>query len=148
MTAEVLKVGVINSDNDRPVRIDHPLSLAYIGDAVWELYVRHYLLARGLVKPNDLQKQSVRFVSAKAQASVLGELLPRLTEAERDIVRRGRNAKSKTAPKNAAVLDYRHSTAVEALVGYLYLTDQLKRLAQLMEWVFDIADAEGNAADE
>lgn len=148
MTDESLKLGVVTTDKPHSVRTDRPLSLAYIGDAVWELYVRHHLLASGWIKPNDLQKQSVRFVSAKAQATVLEKLMPLLTDEEQDIVRRGRNAKSKTAPKNAAVLDYRHSTAVEALIGYLYLTDDAERLNELMQTVFDIVEAEGKKTDE
>lgn len=148
MREGVLKVGVIAPDKSGSVRVDHPLSLAYIGDAVWELYVRHYLLVRGIVKPHELQQRSVQFVSATAQANVLQKLLPELTDEEQDIVRRGRNAKSKTAPKNTAILDYRHSTAIESLIGFLYLTDRLQRLAQLMEQVFDIIEAEGNTVDE
>ena len=143
-----LKVGVIAPDEGRAVRVDHPLTQAYIGDAVWELYVRHHLVARGIVKPHELQRRSIQFVSATAQANVLQKLLPELTEEEQDIVRRGRNAKSKTAPKNAAILDYRHSTAVESLIGFLFLTDRLERLAQLMERVFHIIETEGNKADE
>lgn len=148
MTGDRLKMGVVASDKSRSVRTDHPLSLAYIGDAVWELYVRHHLLAHGIVRPHALQKRSIHFVSAKAQAGVLDKLMPLLTAEEQDIVRRGRNAKSKTTPKNAAVLDYRHSTALEALVGYLYLTNHSERLTQLMERVFELLDAEGKAADE
>lgn len=148
MTSDALKIGVVAADDERSVRVDRPLSLAYIGDAVWELYVRHHLLASGMIKPHDLQKQSIRFVSAKAQATALKQLLPKLTEVERDVVRRGRNAKSKTTPKNATVLDYRHSTAMEALVGFLYLTDQISRLTQLMEWVIETVETEGNRADE
>lgn len=148
MREGVLKVGVIAPDKGRDVRVDHPLSLAYIGDAVWELYVRYHLLARGIIKPHELQKQSIDFVSATAQANVLKKLLPELTEEEQDIVRRGRNAKSKTIPKNAAILDYRYSTAVESLIGFLYLTDRLERLTQLMERAFHIIETERNTADE
>lgn len=148
MTSDARKIGVVSTDDERPVRIDHPLSLAYLGDAVWELYVRHHLLASGTVRPHDLQKQSIRFVSAKAQAAALKQLLPKLTEEERDVVRRGRNAKSKTSPKNTTVLDYRHSTAIEALVGFLYLTDQISRLTELMEWVIETVESEGNAVDD
>lgn len=148
MTFSLDKVGVVPGDGVRSVRVDHPLSLAYIGDAVWELYVRYHLLACGIVKPGDLQKESIRFVSAKAQAEALKRLMPELTEKERDIVRRGRNAKSKTTPKHADVHEYRHSTAVEALVGYLYLTDQVKRLSQIMEQVIDTVEKERKRADE
>lgn len=148
MTAKINKVGVVPDDSKRTIRIDHSLALAYVGDAVWELYVRHHLLARGIVKPRDLQKRSTYYVSAKAQARALNELLPKLTEAERDVVRRGRNAKSRTVPKNAAILDYRYSTAIEALVGYLYLTDQIVRLEELMVWVFETVESKGDANED
>lgn len=147
MTEERPKLGVVGPDENLAARTDHPLSLAYIGDAVWELYVRHHLLACGFTKPHDLQRQSVRFVSAKAQARVLEKLMTDLTEEERDVVRRGRNAKSKTSPKNTAVLDYRHSTAAEALIGHLYLTNHLERLTELMARAFEIVEEEGNAAE-
>lgn len=148
MTMHIDKLGVIPSDSERVICTDHPLTLAYVGDAVWELYVRHHLVACGFVKPHDLQKRSIHYVSARAQAHVLNQLLPKLTEAERDVVRRGRNAKSKTVPKNTAILEYRHSTGIEALVGHLYLTDQITRLAQLMTWVFEAVESKGDANDD
>lgn len=118
--------------------LDRPLALAYVGDAVWELYVRRYLLSQGFLKPGAWQKQAVRYVSAKAQAFILQQLGPVLTETERDVVRRGRNVKSKSVPKHSTVLEYRHSTAFEALIGYLYETNQKARLAQLVEQAFKV----------
>src|SRR5690625_1273462 len=88
------------------------LTLAYIGDAVYELHVRNHLIQQGQVQPNILHQAAVKFVSGKAQAAVVYHLLEDnyLTEAERKIVRRGRNAKSASIPKNISGRDYRHST--------------------------------------
>lgn len=109
-----------------------PLVLAYIGDAVYELYVRLLIVARGTGKMKDLHHKAVSFVKAETQAGILKEIEPMLSPHERDIVRWGRNAKSGQAPKKAQVLDYRHSTGFEALLGYLYLTGRHDRLSQIM----------------
>ncbi|WP_315969651.1 Mini-ribonuclease 3 [Numidum massiliense] len=142
------KFGVVAVDRERPLRVDHALSLAYVGDAVWELYARNHLLARGIVKPHELQRESIRYVSAKSQAAALQVLLPLLTDEERSHVRRGKNAKAKTVPKNTPVRTYRESTAVEALIGYLYVTDQLRRIEQLMVLVFKTLDGKGGETNE
>lgn len=110
----------------------NPLALAYLGDAVFEVLIRQFLLAGPNHKPNYLQRASVRYVSAKAQARGLESLLPLLTEEERDVLRRGRNAKSGTVPRNADVADYRYSTALECLIGYLYLKQRFDRLETIV----------------
>ncbi len=109
------------------------LALAYMGDAVYEVYVREYLIERGEVKPQKLHQAAVRFVAAKAQAAVIRGWMEEglLTETEEAIVRRGRNAKSNT-PKSTDVQTYRWSTAFEALVGYLHLNRDIDRLEQLI----------------
>lgn len=112
-----------------------PLALAYIGDAIYEVYVRQYLLSLPNHRPNHLHKQASRIVAAKAQAKLLVEWLPLLEEDELDIVRRGRNAKSGSAPKNGDILDYRHSTAFECLIGYLYYQQRFDRLKTLLDQV-------------
>lgn len=118
------------------------LALAYIGDAVYEIYVRHYLLAKGNIRPNQLHNQAKRFVSAKAQASTLHHFfsLEFLTEEEQAVLRRGRNAKSGTIPKNTDVQTYRYSTAFEALIGYLYLEKRHERLEELIQKSFIFID--------
>ncbi|MFD2216940.1 Mini-ribonuclease 3 [Metabacillus endolithicus] len=118
------------------------LALAYIGDAVYEIYVRHYLLAKGNIRPNQLHNQAKRFVSAKAQASTLHHFfsLEFLTEEEQAVLRRGRNAKSGTIPKNTDVQTYRYSTAFEALIGYLYLEKRHERLEELIQKSFTFID--------
>lgn len=110
----------------------NPLVLAYMGDAVFEMAVRQYVVSRPNHRPNHLHRESVKFVSAKAQARALLALADVLTPEEADVVKRGRNAKSGTVPKNADVLDYRHSTAFECLIGYLYYTKRFDRLGQLL----------------
>ncbi|PPA68585.1 Mini-ribonuclease 3 [Jeotgalibacillus proteolyticus] len=110
------------------------LALAYMGDAVYEQYVRHHLLLQGTVRPNFLQKASIQYVSAKGQSYTLKVLSQDhfFTETEEAIIRRGRNAKSGTVPKNVDVQTYRYSTAFEALIGFLYLTKQEKRLEEIV----------------
>ncbi len=124
---------------DRPnIEIDtiSPLTLAYIGDAVYELYVRLMLISAGEQKMKDLHRKAVSYVQAGAQASVLGSLDCLLTEEERAIVRRGRNAKSGHIPKNVEMLEYRLSTGLEALVGYLFLQGRQKRLQEILQFIF------------
>ncbi|WP_338121928.1 Mini-ribonuclease 3 [Paenibacillus elgii] len=110
----------------------NPLVLAYVGDAVYEVFIRQYVVSQTNHRPNHLHRLSTRYVSAKAQAKALQRWLPILTEEETDIVKRGRNAKSGTTAKNADVLEYRHSTAFECLIGYLYYTQRWERLQQLL----------------
>jgi ribonuclease-3 family protein len=110
----------------------HPLVLAYIGDAVYEVFVRQYLISLLNHRPHHLHKQATKYVSAKAQAKALTAWLPLLTDEEIEMVKKGRNAKSKSIPKNTEVLDYRHSTAFECLIGYLYYQQQFERLNTLM----------------
>ncbi|MBT2575753.1 Mini-ribonuclease 3 [Bacillus sp. ISL-51] len=110
------------------------LALAYMGDAIFEIYVRHHLLKQGYTKPNDLHKKASRIVSAKSQADILFHLQEEsfFTEEEEAVLRRGRNAKSGTTPKNTDVQTYRYSTAFEALLGYLFLEKKEERLNQLI----------------
>jgi ribonuclease-3 family protein len=119
-----------------PSKLPHllnPLVLAYIGDAIYEVYIRQYVIAQTNHKPNHLHKTATQYVSAKAQAKILGRLMPILTAEEVDIVKRGRNAKSGTTAKNAEVLEYRHSTAFECLIGYLYYTQSFVRLKEILD---------------
>jgi ribonuclease III family protein len=108
----------------------HPLVLAYVGDAIYELYVRTYLLQRE-TKVRNLHKMATELVKASTQAAILKGLEADLTEDEKAAARRGRNAKGHT-PKNAAMIDYRHATAFEALLGYLFLTEQDERLLEVL----------------
>lgn len=114
-----------------------PLVLAYIGDGVYELLIRQHLAAMANHRPNQIHRLATQYVSAKAQAAVLERWLPLLSEEERDMVRRGRNAKSGSSPKNTDILIYRHSTALECLVGYLYCVGRHERIGELIEYVLD-----------
>ncbi|MCT4382859.1 Mini-ribonuclease 3 [Leuconostoc suionicum] len=115
------------------------LSLAYIGDAIYELEVRRHLLSLGLTKVNELQRRSKHYVSAKAHAALFEQMMVTniLTDDELDYFKRGRNAKSHTKAKNTDVITYRISTGVEALFGYLYMSEQHERIIELMTWIFE-----------
>lgn len=110
------------------------LALAYMGDVVYEYYVRDYLIRQGKVNVNKLHKSAVRFVQAKQQAKVLRYWIEEalLDEEEVGVVKRGRNAKSGSVPKNTDVMTYRYSTAFEALLGYHYFIENNDRLMELI----------------
>ncbi|MDY0394874.1 Mini-ribonuclease 3 [Virgibacillus halophilus] len=120
------------------------LALAYMGDAVYEVHIRQYLLEKGNVKPHLLHKKAITFVSAKAQAAVVRAWLDQsvLSDEEQMIVARGRNAKSGSVPKNTSVQTYRYGTAFETLLGYLYLSDQEERLQELMQDAVRLVEAD------
>lgn len=113
-----------------------PLTLAFVGDGVYELFVRTKLTESGNVLANKLHKQAIGFVCAKAQAKSMLEIEKLLTEKEMEIYKRGRNAKSPTVPKNADLTEYRVATGFEALMGFLYLDGQAERLDELMNISF------------
>jgi ribonuclease-3 family protein len=121
------------------------LALAYVGDAVFELFVRTRLAVSGK-KVGVLHQEATSFVKASAQAKILKEILPKLTEKERAVAKTARNAKVNTVPKNASIEDYHLSTGFEALLGYLYLSDQEDRLQEILQLSYDIilSDTEAN----
>nr|WP_243427920.1 ribonuclease III domain-containing protein [Alkaliphilus hydrothermalis] len=109
-----------------------PLVLAYVGDAVFEVFVRNHLVLEKNVSVNALHKSATKYVKAKAQAKIVHTLEPELTEVEWTVVKRGRNQKSATVPKNADLTDYRYATGFEALLGYLFYTGSTERLMEIM----------------
>ena len=113
-----------------------PLTLAYIGDAAYELVVRTFLVDQGNSRPDKLHRKASSMVKAAAQAAMAEALKDSLTEEELSVYRRGRNAKSPTMAKNASMSDYRKATGFEALMGYLYLKGEQKRLIDLVYAVF------------
>ncbi|MFX4263012.1 Mini-ribonuclease 3 [Pelotomaculum propionicicum] len=121
------KSSVIERPEDLPV-----LALAYVGDAVYELAVRERLIGSGLVKVNQLHSETVKYVNAGAQARALHALEGMFTGDEASIVRRGRNARSPHTPRSAGMIEYRRSTALECLIGYLYLKGDAARLGEIM----------------
>ena len=121
----------LNKD-EQEVNLMPPLTWAYVGDCVYELYIRTKLVEETKLKPHQLHIKSIQYVKAKAQAEILKNIYEELTEKEKDIVRRGRNAENHHLPKNANVQDYMYATAFEALIGYLYLTEQNERLKEIL----------------
>ena len=115
------------------VKMLSPLTWAYIGDSVYEMYIRTYLVNKTKLKPHKLHIESIKYVRAKAQADILKKIMNDLTEEEKGIVRRARNAENHHLPKNADPQDYMYSTAFEGLIGFLYLTKQDERLKEILQ---------------
>lgn len=126
------------------VKMLSPLVWAYVGDSIYEAFIRVNLVNGSNAKPHKLHIESIKFVKAKAQADVLKKLKESLSEEELEIVRRGRNTQNHHVAKNANVADYAHSTAFEALIGYLYLTNQDDRLKQVLDLSLQIAKSNFN----
>ncbi len=118
---------------DVDIRTYSPLVLAYIGDGIYDLIIRTVVVGKGNTKAGELHKRTSQIVKAHTQAEMMEILLPHLTEEEESIYRRGRNAKSPTMAKNATMLDYRKATGFEALMGYLYLKDEVERMVELVK---------------
>lgn len=118
------------------------LALAYMGDAVLEQKVREHLLLAGRVKPNTLHKEATKYVSAKAQSVVVYKMMEEnfLTEEELAVFRRGRNAKSGTVPKNTDVQTYRNSSGFEAVIGYLFLSKELVRAYDIIDYAIELVE--------
>lgn len=116
-----------------------PLVLAYIGDGIYDLIIRTVVVNRGNTQANKLHRKTSSLVKAAAQAAMIDELLELLTEEEKAVFRRGRNAKSATMAKNATMADYRKATGFEALMGYLYLSNQMERMVYLVKEGLDRA---------
>lgn len=114
------------------VNMMSPLVWAYIGDAVYEMHIRTYLVNTTSLKPNKLHIESIKYVKAKAQADTLNKIYEKLTDEEKDIVRRTRNTENHHLPKNAELKDYMYATAFEGLIGYLFLTNQKERLNTIL----------------
>ena len=115
-----------------------PLSLAYIGDAIYEIVIRTIVMSAGNMSVNKYHKKSSSMVKASAQKEVFEKIEPFLTEEEMAVYKRGRNSKSGSVAKNASMMDYRKATGVEALVGYLYLAGDMDRIIELIGIGFDL----------
>ena len=116
---------------DVDIRTYSPLTLAYIGDGIFDIVIRSVVVGKGNTKASQLHKHTISIVKAHTQAVMIEALEPHLTKEEADIYRRGRNAKSPTMAKNATMADYRKATGLEALMGYLYLSDDFERVVEL-----------------
>ena len=113
------------------------LVLAYLGDAVYEIYIRKHLINKGIGNVNDLQTEAIKYVSASSQAKYLTEMMDNnfLTEDEIDIVKRARNYKSSSHPKNCDIITYKHATGLEALIGYLEMDNNKERIDEIMNFI-------------
>lgn len=144
MEKESLTINIFNSDKfNFPTNIIgeySPLALAFIGDAVFEVYIRAYILTKGNMPPHKLHVLAASFVKAKSQAKVMHKITKYLNSEEIDIAKRGRNAKSGTIPKNADITDYKNATGLESLFGYLYLSGQTTRLSELLDLSIQIIE--------
>ena len=116
------------------VKMLSPLVWAYIGDSVYELFIRTNLVNNSNAKPHKLHIESIKYVKAGAQANILKKIEDKLTDEEKDIVRRGRNAQNHHIAKNSNVAEYSYSTGFEALIGYLYLMKQDERLEEILNY--------------
>lgn len=114
------------------------ITLAYLGDAVYEVFIRNYFINKGIAKVEELQKEAIKYVSAKAQARILNYLINNdyLSNEEIEIVKRGRNYKRDTHPKNTDIFTYKMSTGFESLIGYLYLDNQNERINEIMKHIY------------
>lgn len=118
--------------NETEVNLMSPLVWAYVGDSVYELFIRTHLVETTKLKPHKLHIETIKYVKAKAQADILEKLQDTLTDKEKEIVRRARNAENHHLPKNADPADYMHATAFEGLIGYLYLSEQKERVEEIL----------------
>ena len=118
-----------------------PLVLAYLGDTVYESYIREHIIRQNINrKVNNLHKLAIQYSKAKAQATIIHELEDELTEEEMKIFKRGRNQKSKKEKKNADIIDYKYATGFEALIGYLYLSEDKERLEYIVKKGIEIIE--------
>lgn len=127
--------GILNTfpGKKQDIRTYSPLTLAYVGDGVYDLIIRTVVVERANRPANELHRITVKYVSANAQSRIIQALMEELTEEEQAVYRRGKNSKPHTTAKNASVADYMKATGFEAVIGYLYLTDQMPRILELVK---------------
>lgn len=118
--------------DETTIRMMNPLKLAYIGDAVFELYIREYLINRVVLTPHEMSKRAIKYVKASSQSAMINGIKESLSEEEWTWVKRGRNQKTPTVPKNALMSDYRYATGFETLIGYLYLMEKNERIVEII----------------
>ena len=114
------------------------ITLAYLGDAVYEVKVREFLIKKGIAKVIDLQQNAIKYVSANNQSKILDFLINKniLDDIEIEIIKRGRNYKRESHPKNTDIITYKRSTGLEALFGYLYLNNNYDRIDEILDFIF------------
>lgn len=116
------------------------LALAYLGDSIYEVYIRNFLISKGISKVDKLQKEAIKYVSAKAQALFVSKLIDNnfLDDVELEIFYRARNHKSNRHPKNTDIITYKFSTGFEAIIGYLYLDNKIDRIRDIIDFVMEV----------
>ena len=110
-----------------------PLVWAYVGDSVYEMYIRTYLIKTTKLKPHQLHLEAIKYVKASAQAEILERIKEALTDEELEIVRRTRNTENHHMPKNTDIMEYKYATALEGLIGYLYLAGKTERMYEILD---------------
>lgn len=133
-------------DKTQAARIN-PVTLAFLGDAVYSLFVRERLVRSGTGKAADFQRAASKVVSARGQSAFLDKVLPLLSTDEEEVYRRGRNAKKPTKSKHASVAEYTRSTGFEAVIGYLYLSGDHQRITELLSLISE-TELQGQAAEK
>lgn len=132
---------MLDFDLGLPAEQLSPLTLAFVGDAVYEAYIRTRIAKDVNMQVAKLHKIAIKYVSAVAQSKIVHSIEDRFTEEEQNVYKRGRNAHSHTSAKNADIVDYRHATGFEALIGYLYLKKESERLDEILSLAFDAANS-------
>ena len=124
------------------IRTINVISLAYLGDSVYEVYVREHLIKKGIALVEDLQREAIKFVSAKSQSKIVRWLTDNnyLNNDELDLIKRGRNYTRGSHPKNTDIITYKNSTGFEALIGYLYLDNKIDRLDEIIKYILEEYD--------
>ncbi|MBE5820957.1 MAG: Mini-ribonuclease 3 [Clostridiales bacterium] len=123
--------------NEMEINTMSPLIWAYIGDSVYEIFIREKMIEKGIPNNTKLHIETIKYVKAHAQSEILKMLTDFLTEYEHTIVKRGRNANSNTIPKHADVIEYKNATAFEGLIGYLFLTGKYERILEILNYVYE-----------
>ncbi|WIF95614.1 Mini-ribonuclease 3 [Caminicella sporogenes] len=135
-----LSIMNLKEKSEMDIKNTHPLILAYIGDALYEVYIRTYIVYKYEGKVHEFHKLAIKFVKASGQAQIVHALQNQLTEEEWSIVKKGRNQKSATIPKNANISDYRYATGFESLLGYLYLKGDKERINEIISEAIKIIE--------
>jgi ribonuclease III family protein len=139
---EKITMNMTNPFKDKDVRQVKPLVLAFIGDGVYEMYVRNHVVTSSTVNVNEIHKRTVKFVKAVSQAIAVKEMMSSgfITEDEERVVKRARNQFNQTIPKSASVVEYKLATGFEALVGYLYYTGNAERLEEVVHYAIEVIE--------
>ncbi|SDW89160.1 ribonuclease-3 family protein [Marininema mesophilum] len=135
-----MEIGMTETVDLKETKEMNPLLLAYLGDAIYELFIRYHLVKRSDIRPKEVHDEAIRFVAAPAQARGVRAVEEQLTDEEWEVLKRGRNAKSGGVPKSAKPSEYRYATGLETLVAHWYLTGQTERLTEMMKRMIQVLE--------